>query len=105
MYDVQYLSKSHYLELAYQRSTQELKLILKDEDARRLRLRILLLEDLNDQLHQQLNIEGDRVNAMEKDQARVQELLKEAEAGLRRRDGEARKQTRELGDMRVRSNR
>jgi hypothetical protein len=93
------------LELSYQRSVEESKLVLKDEDTRRLRLRILLLEDLNDELHQQLDIEGDRIDAMEKDQTRVQRLLKEAEVDLRRRDGEVRKQARELSDMRVRSNR
>jgi c-di-GMP-related signal transduction protein len=90
------------LELAYQESIQKSDLVLKDEDARRLRLRILLLEDENDQLHEQLAFEDDRVVALEQDRAGLQKLLEEAKADLRRRDGEVRTQARELNNMRVR---
>lgn len=92
---------SYYLDLAYQGSLQKSILILKDEDARRLRLRVLLLEDKNKGLYEQLAIENGRIDVLEYDRANLQKLLVRFEADLVGRDNEVRKQAREVNDLKV----
>lgn len=98
---VKQLSNTERLELAYQESLRTSDLIVKDEGARRLRLQILLLEDENDDLHEQLAIDDDRIDGLELEREELQRQVDDAEAESRRQDTELRLHARELSNMKV----
>ena len=77
-------------------------LIIKDESARRLRLHILLLEDENDDLHEQLAIEDDRIDSLELEREDLQSRLQSTETEFRRHEKEMCLQARELNNLKVR---
>lgn len=77
-------------------------MIIKDESARRLRLRILLLENENDDLHEQLGIADDRIDGLEQDGEEVRAQLEGAQEDSNRHETEMRSQTRELKNLKVR---
>ncbi|WPH00306.1 Hypothetical protein R9X50_00313100 [Acrodontium crateriforme] len=86
---------SSALELKYERSTHLVDIISKDEDVRRLRFDIHVLEDDNDELRELLAQEEDRSDAFEKlvndNLARAEDAearLQEIEADLRAREQE-----------------
>ena len=76
--------------------------IIKDEGSRRLRLRILLLESENDDLHEQLALADDRIDILEQDCEKVRAEQEHAEADACRYENELRVQTRELSNLKVR---
>lgn len=76
-------------------------MIIKDEDARRLRLKILLLENENDDLHQQLGSADDRIDALEQEGDEVRTELDSTRDDLQRQETESRIQARELSIMKV----
>jgi hypothetical protein len=63
----QHLSKAQCLEIAYQETLRSTDMIIKDEGARRLRLQILMLENENDDLHEQLALGDDRIDVLEQE--------------------------------------
>jgi hypothetical protein len=93
--------QSYSLEQAYQESIRNSDLIIKDEAARRLRLRILLLEDENDELHEQLAIEDNRTDELEQECSELRKQLEEAEIETQRRETELRTRARELSNLKV----
>lgn len=93
--------QSYSLEQAYQESIRNSDLINKDEAARRLRLRILLLEDENDELHEQLAIADDRIDGLEQECSELRKQLDKAEIETRRRETELRARARELSNLKV----
>jgi uncharacterized protein YutD len=98
---LQDLSKTYSLELAYQETIRKSDFIIQDEAARRLRLRILLLEDENDELHEQLAIEDDRVVELEQGCAELQRQVEQAETTSHRYEAELRTKARELSNLKV----
>ncbi|KAI9762553.1 MAG: 2' O-ribose methyltransferase [Chaenotheca gracillima] len=88
--------KTRSLEQAYEKSAHAIETILQDENARKLRLHILLLEDENDDLHEQLTQNDDHVDVLEGELGERQERLVELEFELRRAQSDARSKTREL---------
>jgi hypothetical protein len=89
------------LDAAYNKSVQTTNILFKDEAARRLRLRILLLEKENEEVREQLILKDDHIHALEvaNDELRVQiESGREAEE---RQDIDFKAQARELQNLRV----
>jgi predicted nucleic acid-binding Zn-ribbon protein len=89
------------LELEYEESIRKTDCIIKDEETRRLRLKILLLEDENNNLHNQLAFEDDRVDGLECEIVDLQKKLEETDAESHRYQGEIWSQARELNNMKV----
>jgi uncharacterized coiled-coil DUF342 family protein len=87
--------------MAHQETLHNVDLIIKDEGARRLRLRILLLENENDDLHEQLAIADDRIDGLEQESDEVRTELENSREDLNRRESELRSQTRELKNLKV----
>jgi hypothetical protein len=98
------LCNSQDLNVAYNESAQTTKLLTKDEDARRLRLRIILLEGQNDELQERLILGDNRIHSLKRadDELRVQIDCTTEEA--RRQEHEIKAQERELQNLRVCSN-
>jgi hypothetical protein len=90
------------LDAAYNKSVQNTNLLIKDEAARRLQLRILLLENENDELQEKLALGDDRIDLLERagDELRVQ--MESAREEERRQVNDLKAQTRELHNLRVR---
>lgn len=68
---------------------------------RRLRLRILLLENENDDLHEQLALADDRIEVLEQDGDDSRAKIDQAQEDSRRFESELRLQTRELNNAKV----
>jgi len=99
---VQHLTTSQALELQYQEGCIKTELIVKDEAARRLRLRILLLENENDDLHEQLSLADDRIDVLEQEGEELRGQFEEAQEDARTQETELRANTRELHNLKVR---
>jgi hypothetical protein len=90
-----------FLEFGYLDSLQKEDSIVKDENARRLRLRILLLEEENNELHEQLALEDDRVDGLECERIELQAQIEQAELDAQHFQGELRVKDRELTNAKV----
>jgi predicted RNase H-like nuclease (RuvC/YqgF family) len=66
-----------------------------------LRLRILLLEDENDELHEQLAIEDDRVDNLGEECSELRKQVEKAEIEKQRRETELKTRAREISNLRV----
>ena len=97
----QRLSKAQILEMAYQETLRNAEFIVKDEGARRLRLRILLLENENDDLHEQLALRDDRVDVLEQESEELRGKLSQAQEDIVQKQAELRTQARELQNLKV----
>lgn len=75
--------------------------IIKDEDARRLRLRVLLLENENDNLQDQLAFADDRIDVLAREGEEVRAELDNTRNDLQQHESESRIQTRELNILKV----
>lgn len=93
--------QSKNLELIYVQCARKNDLLFREEDARQLRLRILLLEDENDDLHDQLAQEDDRIDLLEKENEELQERVTEALRDLKLAQTEVRAKGRELDTIKV----
>ena len=100
----QHLSKAQCLEMAYQETLRNTDIIIKDEGARRLRLRILMLENENDDLYEQLALGDDRIDALEQEREELRGQLQQALEDVSRQETEIRTQTRELQNLKVSGN-
>lgn len=89
------------MELAYQETLRNTDLIIKDEGARRLRLRILMLETENDELHEQLSAGDDRIDVLEQDSEDLSSQLVNAQEQISQQEAQIRTQTRELSNLKV----
>ncbi|KAG0652369.1 rRNA methyltransferase [Hyphodiscus hymeniophilus] len=96
-----HLTKSQALEHAYQEGLLKADLIVKDEAARRLRLRILLLENENDDLHEQLALADDRIDILEQEGEELRGQVDEAQEDARKQESELRAQARELNNLKA----
>ncbi len=80
---------------------QRVDISYEEERARQLRVRILLLEDENDGLHDQLTQDDDRIEELERSVEEGREQLGEVETRLRCAQGELRVTTRQLDVAKV----
>ena len=89
------------LEMKYQATLRNSELIIKDEGSRRLRLRILLLENENDELHEQLALDDDRIDALEQEGEDLRAQLERALEEASRHESASRVQARELNNLKA----
>jgi len=89
-------------ELNYERSSRIVENVAKDEDIRKLKFQILLLEDENDELHEQLTQEEDRADGLEHDVEDAAARSEELEVELQNVSNELRIKLRETDTLKVR---
>jgi uncharacterized coiled-coil DUF342 family protein len=87
--------------LAFEETLLKSDLIVRDEGARRLRLRILLLEGENDGLHEQLALADDRIDVLEQEAEELRAEFEQAQENACYHESELRVQTRELNNLKV----
>jgi chromosome segregation ATPase len=87
--------------MAYRETLRNAELIIKDEGARRLRLRILMLENENDDLHEQLGLGDDRIDVLEQENQEIRSQLDRAQEDVLRQENELRTQSRQLNNFKV----
>jgi hypothetical protein len=90
--------------MAYQETLRNTDIIIKDEGARRLRLRILMLENENDDLHEQLALGDDRIDVLEQESEELRGQLQQALEDVSRQETETRTQARDLQNLKVSDN-
>lgn len=83
------------LEVAYERTFLETRSIYNEEEARRFRVQLLLLEDEKDDLHSQLAQSDQRVDLLENNEIRVQNQLTMAAKNLEKARLDLRANSRE----------
>ena len=66
-----------------------------------MRLRILLLEDENDELHEQLAIEDDRIDNLEEECSELRKRVEEVEIEKQCRETELKTRAREISNLKV----
>ncbi|KAH0562266.1 hypothetical protein GP486_003039 [Trichoglossum hirsutum] len=96
--------RSKELELIYIQCARKNDLIFQEEEARQLRLRILLLEDENDDLHDQLAQGDDRIDLLEKEKEELQERVTEALRDIKLARAEVRAKGKELDTVKAELN-
>lgn len=89
------------LELAYEKLLRQTDIVFEIESARQSRVRIFLLEDETDDLHDQLALGDDRIDVLEKSVQNVQDQLEIASGNLLRAQSDLRVRTREVETMKV----
>lgn len=94
-------SQLHSLEVAYLAATRNTESIIKDEGARKLRLKIMLLENENVDLHEQLALADERIDDLDQEADRLQTELDSAWQDLERQEVELRSQARESNSLKV----
>ena len=87
--------------MAYERAILETKTIYNEEEARRFRVQILLLEDEKDDLHSQLAQSDQRVNQLETSEVRIQNELTMAAKSLEKVRLDLRAKSRENDLLKV----
>jgi chromosome segregation ATPase len=87
--------------MAYRETLRNAELIIKDEGERRLRLRILMLENENDDLHEQLAMGDDRIDVLEQENQEIRSQLDRAQEDVLQQENELRTQSRELNNLKV----
>jgi len=88
-------------ELNYERSKHNVESIAKDEDIRKLRFQLLLLEDENDELHAQLGEEEAHADGSQLSLDETLGALEEVKAEKQRVVSELRMRARELDTIKV----
>ena len=89
------------LQAQYDSNLKSESIIHQDEDLRRLRVRLLFQEDVNDDLQDQLSIEDDRVYALEVARADLQAQLDKAETDAHHSQAELRAKGKEIETLKV----
>lgn len=90
-------------ELFYEKCTYQYKLAQDDERVRSLRVKLLLREFENDDLHTQVAQDDDFIRKVKYDHAVLKEQMKRSEASLETAQGELRVKAREIEILKVRS--
>lgn len=98
---MQQILDTRSLELAYEKSQRQTDIIYETESARQLRVRIFLLEDENDDLHEQLALGDERIDVLEKSVQDVQDQHEIAGESLQRVQSDLRVKTREVETLKV----
>lgn len=94
--------KLQQLETLYQQTLHGTELIVKDEDSRRLRLQILLMEEDMAEINEQLSSDDERINDLEQERDELKIQLEQGEEEARRMDGSLRTTVREVSGLKVR---
>lgn len=89
------------LELQHEVSLASAEIIHKEEDSRRLRVRLLVQEEANDDLQDRLAITNDRIYELEKTRADLQAQLEQVEGVARQIEADVRAKVREIDTLKV----
>lgn len=89
------------MEALHQETLHGAELIVRDENSRRLRLRILLLEEEVADLNEQLCGDDERITDLEQERDDLKAQLEQNEEEARRIDGNFRLATREVNGLKV----
>lgn len=89
------------METDLQEALRNTNSIVRDEDSRLLRLRILMLEHENDDLNEQLALGDDRIDNLEQDCEDLRWQLEQAQEDATRRETEGRLLKREINNVKV----
>ena len=89
------------LELKFNDKLHQIDLTVKDEEARRLQLQVLLLGNENNDLHDQLAAGDGRIDELEKEREDIHNQMTEAEENAHRLETELRLSDREVSNLRV----
>ena len=98
---MQHLTETDSLELAYERCLKRSEILYEEENARRLRVDILLLEDDNYDLHAQLSQSDYRIDDLEGSVRDMQNQLDTMEGTAEQLRAELRMKTREVENLKV----
>lgn len=101
MEQLQLALASRVFELAYERTCRQIEAICDAERLRQLRVRTLLLEEDNEDLHSQLSQDDDRVDGLEKFNEKLQEDLQNCGGNLESAQGDYRIKSREVETLKV----
>ncbi|MCJ1285669.1 hypothetical protein MMC26_005010 [Xylographa opegraphella] len=101
---MQQLLKTHALQIAHEKCLFQSELLYGEEKERQLRLKLLLLEDDNDELQEQLSVEDRRNGDLETSIEDVQSRLRAMENDVERLRGELRMKNRELDTLKAELN-
>ena len=88
-------------ELAYERSSREVAAAIRDEDVRKLKFQLIVLEDENDVLDEQLSRAEENAEALENDLGEALARQGELESEFQTMANELRTKLREAESMRV----
>lgn len=88
--------------MAYKKSLQQSEVLYEDERARRLRAQILLLEDDNDNLHEQLIQHEERIDELAEVGESLKSQLIRARNSLDNSHSDLRLKSREIETLKVR---
>ena len=91
----------HQKALRYEGSKHAFDLVCEEETTRQSRLRVLLLENENDDLHQQLAQDDNRIDLLENGTQELQNKVETLEADLSTAKAELRIRNRELDNLKV----
>lgn len=92
------------LELAYERTCRQVEIVCDAERLRQLRVRTLLLEEDNDELHTQVSRDYDRLDGLERFNKQVKEDLEVCGGKLENAQGDLRIKSREVETLKVFAN-
>ena len=98
---MQQFSDSGALELAYEKTLRQSEALYEEEGARRLRAQILLLEDDNENLHEQLTQDEERIDELTEVGEDLKSQLIRARNSLDNSQSDLRLKSREIETLKV----
>lgn len=101
MEQLQLALESRALELAYEKTCRQVEDVCDAERLRQLRIRTLLLEEDNDDLHTQLSQDDDRIDELERFNEQLQVDLEVCGGELESAQGDLRIKSREVETLKV----
>ena len=101
MEQLQSALESRALELTYEKTCRQIENVCDAERLRQLRVRILLLEEDNDDLHTQLSQDDDRIDELERFNDQLQVDLELCGGKLESAQGDLRVKSREVETLKV----
>lgn len=87
--------------MAYQETLRNTELIVQEERSRKLRVRIVMLENDNDDLNETIAAGDDRIELLEQDGDELRAQLEQARQELLHHEANLRSQARELSNVKV----
>ena len=104
MEQLQLALESRAFELAYEKTCRQVEVVCDTERLRQLRVRTLLLEEDNQDLHTQLSQDDDRIAGLETFNEQLQEDLKVCGSKFESSQGDLRIKSREVETLKVFAN-
>ena len=104
MEQLQLALESRALELSYERTCHQVEFVCDAERLRKLRVRVILLEEKQDDLKAQVTQNDDRINVLERLNEQFQKDLEVCTGNLESTQGQLRLKLREIETLKVLAN-